>query len=284
MIQSPAGYELAGQIDWPEHHDGDVPVAILVSGSGAQDRDADMMRGGYSAHRQWREILNNIGFAVVTFDETGTGASGGDWSEMGLAEHRDNALAALNYAEAAVGAQPPNTYAFGHSEGSMIVSMMSAQDPSIDGIVHLAGPGVSAREAIEYQIEGIAQNDRQDGETHEEAKERLRNGFMARMANVQSFQDGFEIDPLEIARRINAPALILQGAADTQVLPEQAQALAQATAGSGQTVEVYVYPDVNHLMVNDPTHSRDYRALEDLTLDDRVVTQVTEWLLAVEAR
>ena len=132
-IYSPAGYTLAGDIQYPDHIAGNLPAIILVSGSGPQDRHAGLGDTGYSAHRQWREIFNAAGFAVITFDETGMGETGGEWAEMELAEHRDNALAAVNHARADGRINADRVFALGHSEGGMIISMMSAADLEIAG-------------------------------------------------------------------------------------------------------------------------------------------------------
>lgn len=277
-IDSPAGYTLAGEIQYADHIATPMPAIILVSGSGAQDRHADLGSIGYSAHRQWREIFNAAGFAVITFDETGTGESGGDWSQMGLAEHRDNALASVSHARADSRIDAGQIFALGHSEGGMIISMMSIEDANLAGLVYVAAPGALLEDVIDYQTEAMARSMISDESELPAAKARARERFMQMLNRAASLRDGLEYNALELAASVQAPAIVIQGEHDWQVRVEQAPALTAAIERSGQPVEMHVFQDVNHLLVNDPSHAQDYSGLTDLDLDPRLTASVVAWL------
>lgn len=277
-INSPAGYSLAGEIQYADHVTTRMPAIILVSGSGAQDRHASLGSLGYSAHRQWRAIFNAAGFAVITFDETGTGETGGDWSEMGLAEHRDNALAAVAHARADSRIDAGQVFALGHSEGGMIISMMSIVDADLAGLVYAAAPGALLEDVIEYQTEAMARSMISDESELPTAKAQARERFMQMLNSAASLRDGLEYNALELAASVQAPAIVVQGEHDWQVRAEQASALTAAIERSGQPVEMHVFQDVNHLLVNDPSHAQDYSGLTELDLDPRLTASVVAWL------
>ena len=278
IMEGPHGYNLAGEIHFPDAVTDPVPAIILISGSGPQDRHAELGSLGYSGHRQWNEILTQAGFAVITFDETGTGQSGGTWTEMGLEEHRDNAAAIIQQARSDARIMASQIYALGHSEGGMIISMLSGLDPDLAGLVYAAGPGTPLSEVIAYQIEEMARAQTDDPEALETVRQQVEANFMSMLNSAASLRDGLRFNPLDLARQVQSPALVIQGETDWQVRVEQAYALSDALEESGQPVDLAIFSDVNHLLVNDPSHSQDYSSLTDFTLDTRLTAQVTDWL------
>ena len=278
IIDSPAGYALAGEIHYPDHVTGQVPIVVLISGSGGQDRHAELFDGAYSSHRQWYDIFNAAGFAVLSFDETGNGDSGGSWIEMGLSEHRDNVAATIAHARTQSRIDSDQVYALGHSEGGLIISMLSNIDTRLAGLIYVAGPGTQMMNVVEYQTDEMARAQIENPEEFETVRAQIFERFLGQINGIASLREGLELDPLGLAGTINAPALVLQGASDWQVLAEQADALAAAIEAGGQDVEVQVFTDVNHLMINDPTHSQDYDQLTDLDLDPRVTARAVSWL------
>jgi hypothetical protein len=277
-IEGPHGYSVAGEIHFPDTGNGPVPAVILVSGSGPQDRHAELGALGYSAHRQWNERLTSAGFAVITFDETGTGQTGGTWSEMGLEEHRDNVAAIIRSARADDRIEASQIYALGHSEGGMIISMLSAIDPDLAGLVYAAAPGTPLSEVIAYQVEEMAHARTTDPDEFETVRAQVEADFMAMLDSAASLRDGLLFNPLDLAREVRAPALVIQGESDWQVRVEQAYALSAALEASGQPVELAVFSDVNHLLVNDPDHNEDYANLTRFDLDPRLTARVAAWL------
>src|SRR5213593_3769609 len=62
-----------------------------------------------------------------------------------------------------------------------------------------------------------------------------------------------DYDPMAMAKRVKQPVLILQGATDRQVTPEQGPQLAAAfRAGGNRDVTLKVFPSTNHLFLADP--------------------------------
>jgi uncharacterized protein len=89
-----------------------------------------------------------------------------------------------------------------------------------------------------------------------------------------------DYDPLVAARRVRAPTLILQGATNRQVAPEQAQALADAMrAGGNRRVVVRTFARMNHLMLDDPSGSpRGYATLPSMRVRRDLLGALADWL------
>lgn len=69
-----AGIELAGTLTYPKGA-GPFPAAILISGSGPQDRDETLM--GHKPFLVLADYLTRQGIAVLRYDDRGTAASSG---------------------------------------------------------------------------------------------------------------------------------------------------------------------------------------------------------------
>jgi dipeptidyl aminopeptidase/acylaminoacyl peptidase len=169
----------------------------------------------------------------------------------------------------------------GHSEGGMIAPMVAAQDPSLRGIVLLAGPGWTGRKIMEYQTRNSV--DLQAGTTPAQRDSMYRIGLASldsagsKMPWVQYFS---EYDPLPVVRNVRAPVLIVHGATDRQVTAEQAEILGNTLRIAGNTdVAVHVLPDVNHLFLSDPVgHVAGYSALSKRTVVPQLLQLVTDWI------
>ncbi|MEO5817344.1 MAG: prolyl oligopeptidase family serine peptidase, partial [Gemmatimonadaceae bacterium] len=89
-----------------------------------------------------------------------------------------------------------------------------------------------------------------------------------------------EYDPLPTAGRVKTPALILQGATDTQVTPEQANMIAVAMrAGGNRNVTVRTFPRMNHLMLEDASgDSNGYKTLSSYRVRRDFLGALADWL------
>ena len=84
-----------------------------------------------------------------------------------------------------------------------------------------------------------------------------------------------------VARTLRAtPVLVLQGATDRQVTPEQAEILGRAFRDAGnRDVTVRVFPETNHLFLADPNGWGDgYSSLPDTHVRREVLDAIGEWL------
>ena len=96
-IKNPkGGHELAGTLTMPKNEEA-KSLVILVSGSGAQDRNEDL--GPYN-HRPFlvlSDYLTRNGVAVFRYDDRGVGESGGDFSAATTKDFADDASAIVDF-------------------------------------------------------------------------------------------------------------------------------------------------------------------------------------------
>jgi pimeloyl-ACP methyl ester carboxylesterase len=143
-----AGTILAGTLTAP-HGEGPFPGAVLVSGSGPQDRDETLM--GHKPFLVLADHLTRSGIAVLRYDDRGVAESSGDFASATSEDFADDALAAVDW----LGSRPEvsSVGIIGHSEGGLIAPMASMRSEQVAFVVLLAGPGLTGAEILELQSE-----------------------------------------------------------------------------------------------------------------------------------
>ncbi|WP_412062264.1 alpha/beta hydrolase family protein [Rubrivirga sp. IMCC45206] len=151
------GVTLAATLTVPAG-DGPFPGVVLVSGSGLQDRDGGPDSPGFPAgYRMYRDIAHALaarGVASLRYDERGAGES--------TAGEEPDAVTSYDYAQDAAAAarvldaRPEIGWVgiVGHSEGGAIAPLVATAEPAVDGVVMVAGPGISGRKIILAQNRG----------------------------------------------------------------------------------------------------------------------------------
>lgn len=150
-VQSAPGVELAGTLTIPRGQ-GPFPAAVLVTGSGAQDRDETVF--GHKPFLVLADYLTRAGIAVLRCDDRGVGKSTGDFAAATSEDFATDALAAVSFLKARPDIGPVGIV--GHSEGALIGPMAAARSDQVDFVVMLAGPGVTGEEIVLAQGELIA--------------------------------------------------------------------------------------------------------------------------------
>ncbi|WP_412070222.1 alpha/beta hydrolase family protein [Rubrivirga sp. IMCC43871] len=150
-FDSVEGVTLAATLTVPAG-DGPFPGVVLVSGSGLQDRDggpdSPSFVPGYRMYRDLAHALAERGIASLRYDERGAGEStaGATPEAVTSYDYADDAAAAARVLDA----RPEIGWVgiVGHSEGGAIAPLVATSEPVVDGIVMVAGPGVSGRDII----------------------------------------------------------------------------------------------------------------------------------------
>lgn len=120
---------------------GPHPVAVLISGSGPQNRDAETF--GHRPFAVWADYLTRRGIAVLRYDDRGVGKSTGDRSTANSADYADDVLSAVNFLKTQPDIDPKRIGLIGHSEGGSIAPIAAANRPEdVAFLVLLAGPGL----------------------------------------------------------------------------------------------------------------------------------------------
>jgi pimeloyl-ACP methyl ester carboxylesterase len=134
-----AGVTLAGTLTLPGTP-GPFPAAVLISGSGPQNRDELIM--GHRPFLVLSDHLTRNGIAVLRYDDRGVGGSSGDHGEATTEDFASDARAALEFLMSRTDIDRSVIGMIGHSEGGIIAPMVAADDDDVAFIVMLAGTGL----------------------------------------------------------------------------------------------------------------------------------------------
>ena len=309
------GVRLGGTLTLPEG-EGPFPAAVLLSGSGPQDRDETLM--GHKPFAVLADHLTRAGLAVLRFDDRGVGASSGDFAAATSADFATDANAAARFLASRSDIRHDAIGFVGHSEGGMVGPIAMTDNPDIAFLVMLAGPGTRldrllltqrrliglrtgmSRAALDRSEPVLAElyaalGSGADGETALAAARALLTpdameaiGY-ARDASPDTllaeygtpwFRYFFAYDPAPNLAQITVPLLALGGSLDLQVpAAENLAAIAAATAGNSDTTIVEL-PGLNHLFQTATTGSvGEYEEIEE-TFAPAALDVVSDWLRA----
>lgn len=146
-------FTLAGTLTRPDKP-GRFPVAVMVTGSGAQNRDEELL--GHKPFLVIADFLTRQGFAVLRFDDRGTGKSGGDFGKATTLDFAADASAAVDFLKNRPDIDTSRIGIIGHSEGGLIAPILASARNDIAFIVMLAGPGIRGDRLLLLQAKLIA--------------------------------------------------------------------------------------------------------------------------------
>ncbi|QCE40378.1 alpha/beta hydrolase family protein [Psychroserpens sp. NJDZ02] len=144
---------LAGTLTLPKNIK-QPPVAILINGSGAHDRDCTMM--DHKSFWVIADYLTNNGIAVLRFDERGTAKSEGDFSKATTFDLAKDVEAGISYLQTRKDIDSSKIGLIGHSEGGLIAPIVASTNPNVAYVIMLAGPGVNGQKILQSQSKKIA--------------------------------------------------------------------------------------------------------------------------------
>ena len=143
-----AGITLAGTLTLPQK-EGVYPVVILISGSGPQNRDEELM--GHKPFLVIADYLTQNGIAVLRYDDRGTAASKGNFKTATSLDFASDTEAAIAYLKTRKEIKPKKMGLIGHSEGGLIAPMIASKNKDVAFIVLLAGPGIPGDQLLLMQ-------------------------------------------------------------------------------------------------------------------------------------
>jgi dipeptidyl aminopeptidase/acylaminoacyl peptidase len=283
-VPTPMGHTLAGTLTLPKGASRAHPVAAIVTitGSGPEDRD-EAIPGvkGYRPFRQLADSLGRRGIAVLRMDDRGFGRSTGKHKGATSADFAEDIRAGLAYLRTRPEIDAKRLGLLGHSEGGMIAPMVAAKEPALRAVVLLAGPGKSGREILQFQLENLIKHDSSLTGTKRDSAIAAVPARIDSLAATDPWMKFFlDHDPLATARQVKVPVLILNGATDQQVTPDQVPALAAAFREGGNTdVTVHIFPNLDHLFAYDPSgFPGGYAKLARPMVEPEVVGMAVDWL------
>jgi len=296
------GVVLAGTLTLPGSG-APFPAVVLVSGSGAQDRDETIL--GHKPFLVLADHLTRAGIAVLRYDDRGAGASAGDFSSATTTDFASDAEAALAFLGTRDDIADNRLGVLGHSEGATAAAMVASRRDDLAFVVLLAGPAVPGEQILVSQIwklldfsgvdeatieSRVEQNrsiyesileDRPPEEIREQLEQMLPPEEAERqMAAVTSpwFREFIGYDPTEALSKLKMPVLALYGENDMQVDPGvNMPALVEAQAAN-EWFRVEELHGMNHLFQTSETGSPgEYGAIQE-TMSPSVLGLIADWI------
>ena len=308
-VSFPGGAEdvtLAGELTLPQG-DGPFPAVVLISGSGPQDRNEELMN-----HKPFlilSDYLTSNGFAVLRYDDRGTAESTGKFKTATTKDFGDDAAAALNFLLQQDGIDAARAGYVGHSEGGFIAPLATQIEPA-DFMVFLAGPSQPLPDVILRQSADLSKAAGLPDARIEKQNETQEKLFEA-LANLSPEDDAFEVakqiisesglappaaleaqakqvstpwmlwmigfDPRPEIAAYDGPVLALFAEKDLQVAPDANVPDMQAALSHPQSV-VKTLPGLNHLFQPADTGAMtEYYGIET-TFDEGAMEEIVTWI------
>ncbi|AOW10979.1 alpha/beta hydrolase family protein [Flavobacterium gilvum] len=306
---------LAGTLTLPKK-EGKFPVAILISGSGPQNRNEEIFE--HKPFLVLADYLTKKGIAVLRFDDRGTGKSTGEFKTATTLDFAKDVQAGIAYLQTRKEIDKNKIGLIGHSEGGMIAPLVAENSKEIDFIVLLAGVGIHPdqllllqKEKIERQM-NVPENQIQQGkeifkgaydiivnsaasrdivksQVTTYLKQKLEHKLNADQINSLSGSITtpwmvcfLKLNPATALEKVKCPVLALNGEKDIQVPADvNLEAIKAAlTKGGNKNVAIKKLPNLNHLFQECETGSPNEYATIEQTFSPTALEEISNWVLA----
>lgn len=301
-FDAPLG-QVPGTLTLPREGKGPWPAAVLLHGSGPNDRDETI--GPNKPLRDLARHLAALGVATLRYDKRTfllvQELRSGDPARRGPAtaalraltldgEVTDDALAALTWLRKREEVRADATFVIGHSLGAMVAPEVAAKDGALKGVVGLCGPGrkldALMAEQMTYQATLV-------GKSPEEAAVEARKHLaplaggaaglgddqMVLGASGRYWKDVLARDPVKVMAACPAPVLLVHAAEDCQVRPVDHDLLRAALESrQGVPFEARLLPGLNHLLMPVTGRSTGAEYFVESHVAPEVGEAVAEWI------
>ena len=244
-------------------------VVLLVSGSGQQNRDEELMN--HSPFLVIADYLARQGVATLRYDDRATGASvGGDVKNATTEDFMRDAEAGLDFLRRQKAFSKVGL--LGHSEGGAIAFMLAARKKT-DFIVSLAGPGVKGDTLLVEQGNRIMQL---SGTPVTMTVEQYRQ--QPEVQQMRWLQWFIDYDPSADIRKSRCPVFALNGDRDCQVISSQNLTAIRQLLPKSKKNLIKEYPSLNHLFQHCTTGlPTEYSDIEE-TISPEVLSDIAQWI------
>lgn len=270
----------------------DAPVVIIIAGSGPTDRDGNNPLGVTSdTYKMLAQALYKNHISSYRYDKRGIGKSSLkhlDESKMRFADIANDADSVVNYFR---NQGYKKILIAGHSEGSLI-GMLVAQKIPVAGYISISGVGVSADQILEEQLSGKIAG-LSDSAIHHIVSQ-IKKGNMVTdipsglaaifRPSVQPYLSSwFQYNPASEIKKLDCPALIIQGTCDAQVGVSNATALFNAA----KMATIKIIPNMSHTLKDagkDCVHQQETYTDRELPIDAEMVRDIVGFVRGSKKR
>ena len=264
-----AGATLAGTLTIPAG--GAKTVLIMVTGSGAQNRDEEVFN-----HKPFAVIADRLaraGIATLRYDDRATGKSdGGKNPDVTTKDFAEDALAGIEWLRAQKRFKKIGI--IGHSEGGTIAFILGAQK-AVDFIVSLAGTSVKGDSVILEQNKALG-GPMASGLTMEQLY--ALPAIKKAISENAWYRYFMEYNPQVDITKIKCPVMALNGSKDLQVIAIQNLPALRRTLPKNKKNVIKEYEGLNHLFQHCTTGMpTEYATIEE-TFSEEVINDIIAWV------
>ena len=260
----------AGTLVYPEgYKEGDkVPVLIMVTGSGAENRDEEIFD-----HKPFLVIADYLarhGVASLRFDDRGVGKSTGSMEGATTKDFAEDALAGIEMLRGLK--QFSKVGVLGHSEGGSVAFMLGAKQ-KVDFIISMAGVGAKGDTALTAQA----------NRTYELMGVPMQVNVAQYRAQVAQLNSPWlnyflDYDPIPDIQGTRCPVLAINGDKDVQVISSLNLKGIEKALPKNKKNLVKEYPGLNHLFQHCTTGlPTEYAGIEE-TISEEVLGDIATWI------
>lgn len=127
-----------GTLTFPGGQVTKYPAILLITGSGAQDRDETIF--DHKPFAILADLFTKAGYAVLRVDDRSIGKTTGSFRTSTTGDFAADAVTALGYLKMRKEIDISRLGLFGHSEGGMIAAMVASKRKDIKFIIQMAAP------------------------------------------------------------------------------------------------------------------------------------------------
>lgn len=280
-------------------HPASLPAVVLLAGSGSQDRDETLGSNKLFKDLAWG--LASRGVAVLRFDKVTLAhpeavRANPDFTLVD--EYVPHAIAGVRLLQEQPDIDPERVFVLGHSLGGAIAPRIAQAEPTVAGLILLAGTAEPFHRSLLRQARYVASLNPDTAAESEPAIQKLARQIelvddpelsAATPASELPFglPAAYWLDlrdhrPEQIAAELNRPMLILQGGRDYQVTIADDLHRWESTLAARPDVTVRVYDADNHFLFTGtgPSSPAEYEPPQHMDL--RVITDIATWLTSDE--
>lgn len=278
---------LPGTLTLPKRAEGNLPVVILVHGSGPQDRDETL--GPNKPFRDLAHALAAQGIAVLRYDKR-TKVYGAEFKTVSNGqvnydtETVDDAVQAIRQISQMPGINPQRIYVLGHSLGGMLLPRIAEKSAvHLAGLIGMAASARPMEEMLDSQLSYIAEK---QGTPEKEIAKKVAEAKAQLMKSIPEEYSRFHQahQPLKSVRQLkNQRMLFLQGGHDYQVTETDLNLWKKATAGNDKA-EFAFFEQCDHLMRKLPQKAVPQDYLQPGTMDAEVLQTIVRFIKSQPAQ
>lgn len=304
---------LAGTLTLPKKN-GKFPAVILISGSGPQNRDEELL--GHKPFLVLADHLTKNGIAVLRFDDRGTAKSTGNFKDATTFDFATDVEYAIKYLQTRKEINKNSIGLIGHSEGGIIAPLIASENKDINFIVLMAGSSLRGDKLLllqKYKIETQMGINQQVIENNQQifagAYEIILNENLEKEVLLDTLSQYFiskygkalpenqknalinqltstwminfiRLDPVVYLEKVTCPILAINGNKDLQVpSKENLEVIENIFKKSENTkVKIKELEDLNHLFQECETGATSEYATIEQTISPIALKEILNWI------